>query len=416
MRRKASLILCIALVTSILSVPVAAAHSGSHSSGSSGSLSDVEFMRNVEEIRGHLHASLHFSEQGNTDEAVKHAKHAPQGYWNVIGPSVKSANSTFSNTLKLRLAELPDTAANASYSEYKSYVNNKVRPLLGQAVQEVVPQEKLNSTKFHAEVVAALLDRISGEYGVAMSNGTVKKLGEYWDARGFIVRVQSVYKNEISSSLKQENAKEISEILESLESSIKSKAAPSKIQSTVNSAKHELAEYTGIEVSTGDTSGSTISKIKSNLDKVVQEYEEGENAEAKKIISNTYLTMFEGIEGPLIEERPELVEELEKAFNKELPSLIDNNASIKKVEAKVNGMKQKLDEAAKVLNQKTEETEDVFSGNESSDTSTEESKSTGNESMNGTGDGGSGGNGLPGFTVVVALAALVAVAALVRRR
>ena len=70
------------------------------------------------------------------------------------------------------------------------------------------------------------------------------------------------------------------------------------------------------------------------------------------------MNIFEGVEGALIEQDADLVEDLEKDFNVTLPQGLDKSA--KKVEKIVAAMEKKLKRAEKLLEKAKTEEKDVF--------------------------------------------------------
>lgn len=108
------------------------------------------------------------------------------------------------------------------------------------------------------------------------------------------------------------------------------------------------------------TPGETIDTIKHRLDRVVAKYAEKLNDEATGIIHDTYLDLFEGLEGALIEQDAGLVEGLEKDFNVTLPKAIQNKSDVEKVRQVVQTMQDKLDKAKKLLLKADKERKDVF--------------------------------------------------------
>lgn len=105
---------------------------------------------------------------------------------------------------------------------------------------------------------------------------------------------------------------------------------------------------------------ATVDEIKHNLSEVVIEFAEKEYAEAKELVYETYQTRFEGIEGALIEQDAELVEELEKDFNVSLPQQLNAEGSMEAVKQIVDAMQQKLDRARALLVEAQENKRDVF--------------------------------------------------------
>ncbi len=108
------------------------------------------------------------------------------------------------------------------------------------------------------------------------------------------------------------------------------------------------------------TQSATMDEIKHKLDRVVAKYAERLGDEATQIVHDTYLHLFEGVEGTLIEQDANLVEELEKDFNVTLPKAIADNQSVDDVRAVVVAMQSKLDRAKKLIEKAEKARKDVF--------------------------------------------------------
>lgn len=104
----------------------------------------------------------------------------------------------------------------------------------------------------------------------------------------------------------------------------------------------------------------TLEEIKHRLDRVVAKYAERLSEEATEIVHDTYLTRFEGVEGDLIAQDADLVEDLEKDFNVTLPVAIKEGASVNKVRDIVVAMQAKLDKAKSLLQIAEKNRKDVF--------------------------------------------------------
>jgi len=163
-----------------------------------------------------------------------------------------------------------------------------------------------------------------------------------------------------------------------LKKALESKAPLSEIQSQQQLFRQSLWQALGavrlaaqyqerglidpIKTSKADPANSreTIKVIENRLNRVVAKYAEQLPKEAVKIIHNTYLNLFEGIEGELIALDAELVEDLEKDFNVTLPNSVQNNETVDQVRQNVNMMKKKLDKAYALLQQSSAKKKDVF--------------------------------------------------------
>ena len=108
------------------------------------------------------------------------------------------------------------------------------------------------------------------------------------------------------------------------------------------------------------TQSATIVEIKHKLDRVVAKYAERLNEEATSIVHDTYLHLFEGVEGTLIEQDANLVEVLEKDFNVTLPKAIADDKGVDAVRNVVIDMQTKLDRAKALIEKAEKARKDVF--------------------------------------------------------
>lgn len=108
------------------------------------------------------------------------------------------------------------------------------------------------------------------------------------------------------------------------------------------------------------TGPEVIDDIKDRLHRVVAKYAEKLNEVATTLVHDTYMQRFEGIEGALIEQDAELVEDLEKDFNVTLPQAISKDAGVDKVRDVVEAMQSKLDRAKTLLVEAEKGRKEVF--------------------------------------------------------
>jgi len=163
-----------------------------HSHGSSGAVSShVAYVRNVEEVRGHLTSSIELKRRERDDDAELHAGHGSD-YFAAVLPPVRDADPELATRLRGRLRAVQDHASSDDASAYESFIDDEVFPLLDDAVTTVVPAEDRSSTEFQIGVLNALAGRVAEEYSAAITaDGSIELMGEYWDARGFLSRIQS---------------------------------------------------------------------------------------------------------------------------------------------------------------------------------------------------------------------------------
>ena len=153
----------------------------------------VAYVRNVEEVRGHLVSATTLLERGRREDAALHAGHGAD-YFTAVLPPVRDEEPELATRLRARLNEVPERVASDDASAFDAFVTEEVGPLLDDAVELVVDGETRNSTAFDVRVMNALAGRIADEYDAAVTaDGTVREEGEYWDGRGFLVRIEERY-------------------------------------------------------------------------------------------------------------------------------------------------------------------------------------------------------------------------------
>jgi hypothetical protein len=103
-----------------------------------------------------------------------------------------------------------------------------------------------------------------------------------------------------------------------------------------------------------------LDEVAHRLDRVVAKYAEKLNKEAVTIVHDTYLNLFEGVEGELIAQDADLVADLEKDFNVTLPNAIEANGGVDSVRAVVVAMQEKLARAKSLLESAQRKKKDVF--------------------------------------------------------
>ncbi|GGL55668.1 PGF-CTERM sorting domain-containing protein [Halocalculus aciditolerans] len=369
---------------------------------------DVQFARTVEEMKGHLEMSLRAKRAGETETAAMHAHHPVEEYWDVVGPQIREANATLADRVHTELEAADDHARNDSTSEYAAYLNDTLFPLLDRATAGVVTADVENAT-FNAKVSAALLERATQEYAEGVNaNGTVTNDEEYADARGFAIRANALYETHVRATFSEHAAEELDELFEHLDARLNESAPPEDVEQVVSSIHAEFAEYTGYEADSDASETQvehTVDEINEHLEEAVEAYDAGNTSKAKSIVRQTYLSYFESLEGGLIEKRPDLVEELEKDFNEDLPGLMDENASTSEVRAEVTQMNEKLETVENVLS--TESGTTITLEDESTTTTAATTAATERETTQ---------TRSPGFGVAVGLVALLGAALVALRR
>ena len=172
----------------------------------------LAYVRNVEEVKGHLHPSVELAEAG-ADTASLHAGH-PTDYTATILPPLQRVDPELAGRVHDHLFAPGERLESDSASEYETLVTDEVFPVLDEAIATAVPDEYTGNASFDAAVFLALADRLNGEYGKAVPEGeTIELYGEYWDARGFLSRMKSRFEG-FESALDSSTRSEVSEELD----------------------------------------------------------------------------------------------------------------------------------------------------------------------------------------------------------
>jgi hypothetical protein len=321
----------------------------------------VEFISNIEQIRGHLDQALLNIESGNNTLAQAHTLHPIEEVYSSIEDQLANQNTTLNQTLSVALQNLSSSVTNATLQDFEGQTDY-VNMLLNDSVQAVVPSSEFdNGSAFNASVVARLLDTAGNEYEEAVANGTVKAIVEYQDAQAFIYRAQSVF-NSSASRINQSMAHEVEEVDEFfsiVNGAVMNKEDPVTVETTINGIIHELAEITGLSESqlVGEETGTAeqdpiaiINNIKSLLNQqLLSAYRSQDYEGAESIAVEAYLENYENIEAPIAEHDPTLMEQTEIMLREELRQMIRDRVSVEQIEQQVTMINANLDRAAQLL-------------------------------------------------------------------
>ena len=320
----------------------------------------VEFVSNIEQIRGHLDQALVNKESGNDTLAQAHTLHPIEEVYSSIEDQLANQNSTLNQTLSAALQNLPSSATNATLQEFESRIDD-VNTLLNDSMQAVIPSAEFsNNSAFNASVVGRLLHVAGHEYEEAVENGTVKAIVEYQDAQAFIYRAHIVF-NASASNINQSMAHEVEEVNEffsNLNGSVNNKEDPATVETTINGIIHELAEITGLsesqligeEVSAEEQDSiAIINNIKSMLSQLIAAYGSQDYQGAESIAIEAYLENYEYIESSIAQRDQQLMEQTEVMLREELRQMIMDRVPIEQVEQHIAMINANLDRATELL-------------------------------------------------------------------
>ena len=324
----------------------------------------VDFISNIEQIRGHLEQAISNKQAGNNILVLAHTLHPIEEIYSSIEGQLSNANSTLNQTLSSNLNQLSQMASNSTVGRFNTQAQI-VNGLLNQTIEKVIPTETRNNnnTAFNLMVIADLLSIAGSEYKEAVENGTIKELVEYQDAQGFVSRARSVFEQSsslLSSSLKpQELSDKIQKIKESfydLNNAIQNKSNPEVVNTSIRAIIDETSGTIGISkevLGAGSQAGvepiKVIAEIRNILNQTIQEYRQQNYNEAKTLAISAYLDNFEYIENLLGEKDKSLMQNIEVMLREQLRQMIQNKVSSEELQQHIDKINSNLDQAEKLL-------------------------------------------------------------------
>jgi hypothetical protein len=316
----------------------------------------IGFVSNIEQIRGHLDAAVMNKEAGNNTLAKAHTLHPIAEIYSSIEPQISNANVTLNETLATNLNQLSEIVNTSSLNEFNAQ-SQRIDGVLNQTLQQVIPTEIAENSTFRLGVISDLLSIAGVEYGEAVENGTIKEMVEYQDGQAFVSRAQDVFSQTsptLPSNLNPE-VQEANTFFSDLNGAIQNKSTPEVVDRSIGAVIHEISEITGISEdnlggqATGNQSGTIISEIRNLLNQTIQAYQQQNYAEAEAFATTAYIDNFEFIEAALAEKDEALMENTEIMLREQLRQLIQNQVSVEQLQQHIDKINDNLDRSEQLL-------------------------------------------------------------------
>jgi hypothetical protein len=204
----------------------------------------IEYVYNIEMMKGHLEQAIANKENGNNSLTQAHILHPIAEIYDFIEVQLGTADSKLNSLLFNSLNNLSKNVEKLDATQFKEDTE-KVNQMLDKATKLVVPQS--NST---LNLIAAswLLDTAESEYESGVNNGKITFEVEYQDALGFISRSQSLL-NQTLPLLNQTAripAEEAKGDFAQLNLKTQSMADINDIRTTTTDIKQKLSNITGL--------------------------------------------------------------------------------------------------------------------------------------------------------------------------
>jgi tetratricopeptide (TPR) repeat protein len=225
-----------------------------------------------------------------------------------------------------------------------------INSLLNEAETAVISETERSDPAFNAMVAIAVLETAEHEYEEAVENGEIVEMIEYQDSTAFIAQAEAIFTS-IQTDMLEEEAEEVVEFFEQLDSLAGSNASFEEVETVVGGIIHEFEEVFELEEEESEYDGQAyIDRIIELLDEAVAEYQAGNAQEAKALAIEAYLDNYEFIEPDIAEDDPELMVKIELAIREELVKMIvDDRRPAAEIEAHVEEIKTDLEIARAVV-------------------------------------------------------------------
>ena len=150
-------------------------------------ISDYEFHGYLEQMKGHLDASIINVQSNNSVLAVAHALHPIEEIADIINNRLIQTNETLTKEFSNKLNQYVQTVRSNNLNKI-SIEKTELEKLLNDALDQSIDIEKRTNRDYMLNVTAELINTASEEFNEAMFNGQIINLLEYQDGQQFFKR------------------------------------------------------------------------------------------------------------------------------------------------------------------------------------------------------------------------------------
>jgi hypothetical protein len=201
-------------------------------------ISDHEFHGYLEQMKGHLDASIINVQSNNSVLAIAHALHPIEEIVDIINNRLIQTNETLTKEFSTKLNNYVQTVKSNDINKI-IIEKAKLENLLNGALDQSISLEKRNNGDYILNVTAELINIASEEFNEAMYNGQIINLLEYQDAQQFIKKAITLLEESQAFLLSDNDKKYIDKIRE-MEKDLDLKRDPSKVDSDVKDILCEI--------------------------------------------------------------------------------------------------------------------------------------------------------------------------------
>lgn len=207
-----------------------------YSQNNSFRLSDYEFQSYIEQIIGHLEASIENKQVNNIVMAIQHSLHPFEDILKKINDRLFQTNATLANEVSNRLEGYVASIGSNSFSD-STIEKNNIEEILNELLNQTIPIEQRTNDKYILNVTAELINTAQEEYSESIYEGKITDLVKYQDSQQFFKRAIHLLENFNNLT---ESEKQILFNIKKLKYDIDSKNETSDINIVVNDLVCEI--------------------------------------------------------------------------------------------------------------------------------------------------------------------------------
>jgi hypothetical protein len=204
---------------------------------SESTISDYEFHGYLEQMKGHLDASIINVQSNNSGLAVAHALHPIEEIVDIINNRLIQTNETLTKEFSSKLNQYVQTVRSDNLNRI-SIEKAELEELLNDALDQSIDIEKRTNRDYILNVTAELINIASEEFNEAMFNGQIINLLEYQDGQQFIKRAIMLLE-ESQAFLTDNDKKYLTQII-GMKKDLDLKSDPSEIDRNVKDMLCEI--------------------------------------------------------------------------------------------------------------------------------------------------------------------------------
>jgi high-affinity iron transporter len=317
-------------------------------------------MVNIERIQAQLWLTEQSLNNGNPEMAFAHAFIPHSTTFPAIKEQlVATVGEQSAGQLESLLTDLPLKIRTGEFSDEETKESiGQIRILLDEISQQSIGPEFLSDKGTVSQVVVFLLRDAMQSYATTSNasdgsgNENSQQNIEYENAVGLVQIARQNYQESLSSLIQDTRRRaEIESFFNELENSLAQRMNSELILRLITAIERDLAEE--LSVSEGSESTSEhqqyFSTIRTLLSNVTSEVNNGNYEQADQYAITAYLDNYEYLEAPIEKHDPNLMLSIEVEMREELRSMIQARESPQSINAFVEGILVKLDQAEELL-------------------------------------------------------------------